>query len=224
METKNINIEPIKKTTLRITLVGDSDLILHKKARSFERLEVFKQSHDKGTDIPQIYTQSKNPWEALITSITWLHPIEFHDDDWSKYTEEEWNNYMANNKPCILAQAFYGSFMECFVTFYKEKTKKNGTDFKRAVNIVNQIIPIDFVSVETESKLVPNGGISNTNVLCQQNVFHGWSCTLELTVADIVFPYKTILSIIQTAGEFIGISTQRKNGYGRFHIEGIQII
>ena len=42
--------------------------------------------------------------------------------------------------------------------------------------------------------------------------------------ADVVFPYETILSVIQTAGTYIGIGTQRKNGYGRYHIVEIQLI
>ena len=221
---KKIEIEPIKTTTLKLKLTGDNELILHKKARSFERAEVWKQAHDKGMSLPQIYSQSKNPWEVLITSITWLDPITFHDEDWSLYTQAEWESYMLNNKPCILANAFYGSFSECFRTFFKESTKKNGTDFQRAVNIPQRVMPIDFAEVWVEEKLVPNGGISNTNVLCQQNVFRGWSCELEMTVANIVFPYETILSIVQTAGEFIGIGTQRKNGYGRFHIEEVKIV
>jgi len=224
MATKNIHIEPIKKTHLLVELIGDTDLILHKKARSFERAEVWKQAHDKGLSLPQIYSQSKNPWEVFITTITWLHPIEFHDDDWSLYTQEEWQKYMNENSPCILANAFYGSFAECFKTFFKEKTGKAGTDFRRAINIPNTLTPIKFEGVNCEEKLVPNGGISNTNVLCQQNVFSGWRCELEVTVADMVFPYETVLSVIQAAGEFVGIGTQRKNGHGRYHIGTVKFI
>ena len=219
--TKSITIEPIKKTLLSIELIGDSDLILNKKARSYELPEVWKQSHDKGTPMPKMFTeQHKNPWEVLITSIHWLNPIEFHDDDWSKYTEEEWKYYMENNKPCILPNAWCGSFMETFVTFCKDSTGKNGTDFKRAVNIT-KLTPVSFASARTEQKLVPNTGQNKTNVIAQYNVFSGWSCTIEVSVADIVFPYETVLTVVQAAGEFVGIGTQRKNGYGRYHIGNI---
>ena len=46
-KAKVISIENIKETRLVVELIGDSDLILHKKSRSFERQEIFKQSHEK---------------------------------------------------------------------------------------------------------------------------------------------------------------------------------
>lgn len=219
---KGITIEPIKETFLSIELIGDSDLILNGKARSYELPEVWKQAHDKGLPLPKMFTeQHKNPWEVLITSIHWLKPIELHDDDWSKYTEEEWKYYMENNKPCILPNAWYGSFAEAFKTFgYKDSTGKAGTDFQRAINIM-RLTPINFANVNTEQKLVPNTGLNKTNVIAQYNIFLGWSCTVEVSVADIVFPYETVLSVIQTAGKYIGVGTQRKNGYGRYHIGNV---
>ena len=74
-KAKAISIENIKETRLVVELIGDSDLILHKKSRSFERQEIFKQSHEKGTKIPKDYMQSKNIWEGLITGLTWEKPI-----------------------------------------------------------------------------------------------------------------------------------------------------
>ena len=50
---KNITIEPLKETTLRVELIGDTDLILHKRSRYYEQAECFKQSKDKGFKMPQ---------------------------------------------------------------------------------------------------------------------------------------------------------------------------
>lgn len=66
---KNITIEPLKETTLRVELIGDTDLILHKRSRYYEQAECFKQSKDKGFKMPAIYNQPKNVWEGLITGI-----------------------------------------------------------------------------------------------------------------------------------------------------------
>ena len=224
-QAKTLVIEQLKVTKLIVELVGDTDLILHKKSRSFEREQVWKQSHGKGAKVPQEYTESKNPWEKFITSITWDKPIAFHDDDCELYSEEEWKDYMASNRPCILPQAFTKSFAETFKTFgFKDSTGKAGTDLQRALNIVGSKIPISFANVEPESILVPNGGISNTNVVCHQNLFSGWRCFIEINVPDIVFPYETILSLVDTAGKYIGIGSQRKNGMGRYHIENVEVI
>ena len=122
--TRNIDIEPIKENIITLDIVGDSDLILHKKSRLYEWGEVWKQNHPMGAELPEKF-QGKNKWEQLITSITWEKPITFHDDDINLYTEEEWKEYMINNRPCILTQAFQKSFQEAFKTFgFKDSTKK----------------------------------------------------------------------------------------------------
>ena len=87
-----INLEQIKPKTLIVTVNGTSDLILCKKSRSYELAEIYKQSHPKGSKIPQKYQQDYCLWEKLITSIHWQQPITFHDDDNTLYTEEEWSH------------------------------------------------------------------------------------------------------------------------------------
>ena len=221
---KNIKIEPIKETIMTIKLVGDTDLILNGRSRQYVMSEVWKQSHDKGSEIPSIYRQSKNIWEQRITSIHWKNPIEYHDEDISLYTEEEWQKYMSENQPCILAMAFAKSFKECFVTFFRDSTGKKGTDLSRALNMGGSVFPIDFASVRIEDSIVPTTGLGSTSVISSVNVFSGWSCEIVVSCADIVFPPETLISIINTAGKYIGIGTQRSNGFGRYHIESIKAI
>lgn len=224
MAKKKITIEPIKETTMIISLVGDTDLILHGRSRLFVKSEVWRQSHDKGTDMPAIFKQSKNIWEQRITSIHWKNPIEYHDEDISLYTEEEWSRYMKENQPCILAMAFLKSFKESFITFYKDSTGKNGTDLSRALNIGSTIFPITFSEVRIEDSIVPTSSKGSSSVICSVNVFSGWKCEITVSCADIVFPTETVISIINTAGKYIGIGTQRANGFGRYHIEEVKVI
>ena len=226
METreKSIVIEPIKETRMKVQLIGDSDLILHKKSREWERREVWKQNNVKGAEPPASHKIKIPVWEQLITSVTWEKPINFHDDNVELYTEEELKEYLANNRPCILSVAFYNSFAEAFRTFFKDSIKKNGTDLQRAINMGRTVFPVDFEIANVEQKLVPNTGITKTNVVCNQLVFSNWKCDIDISCADIVFPYKTVLSIIQTTGTYIGVGTNRKYGYGRYHIGNIEII
>lgn len=227
MAKKNDNnemiLEPIKQTILRAELIGTSDLILNKKCRSYERAEVWKQTNPKGSIMPKELDQEYNLWEHLITSITWDKPIEFHDDDYQKYTEEEWRNYMQNNSPCILSAAFIGAMSEAFKTFgFKDSTGKAGTDFKRAINFTHPKTPIQFVKASYEQGLVPTTGITRTNVVAQHNVFSGWRATIELACADIVFPIETIVKLIATTGQFIGVGTQRKAGFGHWELGKVE--
>ena len=225
-KSKSFTIEPLKETTLKLELIGDTDLILHKRSRYYEQAECWKQAHDKGTKMPEIYNQSKNIWEGLITGIHWEKPIEFHDEDISLYTQEEWESYMKDNRPCILAQAFKKAFTETFITFFKDSTGKKGTDIKRSLSMAGSICPVNFESVEVVSNIVPTSGISASPVLCSSNVFHNWRTTIEVSCPDIVFPHETVLQLIETSGKYIGIGTQRANGNGRYHInpENVTVI
>lgn len=219
-----LNLEPVKKTMVTLTLVGTSDLILNKKARSFERAEIWKQSNPKGEKMPQELDQGYNLWEKLITSIHWRDSIQFHDDDWSKYTEKEWRNYMKNNAPCLHSQAIFGSLYEAFVSFgYKESTGKNGTDIKRGLTLDRPLYPIKFTEAKYVQKLIPNNSKKHTNVLGQYNFFTGWKCDITFYTAEVAFPAKTVIDLIATAGKFCGISTQRKNGFGRYEIDNVQM-
>jgi hypothetical protein len=225
-KVKTFTIEPLKETTLRLELIGDTDLILHKRSRYYEQAECWKQAHDKGTKMPEIYNQSKNIWEGLITGIHWEKPITFHDEDISLYTQEEWESYMKDNRPCILTQAFKKAFTETFITFFKDSTGKKGTDIKRSLSMAGSICPVTFSDVEVVSNIVPTSGISASPVLCSSNVFHNWRTTIEVSCPDIVFPHETVLQLIETSGKYIGIGTQRANGNGRYHInpENVTII
>lgn len=225
-KSKTFTIEPLKETTLRLELIGDTDLILHKRSRYYEQAECWKQAHDKGTKMPEIYNQGKNIWEGLITGIHWEKSITFHDEDISLYTQEEWESYMKDNRPCILTQAFKKAFTETFITFFKDSTGKKGTDIKRSLSMTESICPVDFESVEVVNNIVPTSGISASPVLCSSNVFHNWRTTIEVSCPDIVFPHETVLQLIETSGKYIGIGIQRANGNGRYHInpENVTII
>lgn len=215
-----ISITAPKISKLTAHIVAESDLILCAKARSYEREEIFKQSHPKGTKIPAEYQQPYCLWEKLITSIHWLNPITYHDDDYSKYTEEEWREYMTNNKPCILAKAFQESMKEAFISCgFKESTGKAGSDFRRTISF-KAITPIEFTSAGYDQHLAQTSGMSRTNVLTQQNVFTGWSADVEINFLETAFPAATVLDLLNFAGKFIGIGARRGEGYGRYHVDG----
>lgn len=218
----DISISELPIRTVTFTLIGDSDLILCKKARSFEQAEIFKQSNPKGTKIPPKYQQPYNMWERLITSLHWLNPIEFHDEDHSLYSEDEWRHYMETNKPCILGKAFKDSMKEAFISCgFKESTGKNGTDYMRTTSI-SGINPISFQEAGYDQHLAMTSGLSRVNVLTQQNVFRNWSCDVTITFLETAIPLSTITELLVAAGTFIGIGSRRGEGYGRYHIAEIK--
>ena len=221
-KTEVITLNPIRTCNFTVCIEGDSDLILRKKSRSFELSEIFKQSHPKGTQMPSELSQPYNVWEHLITSIHWQKPITFHDDDWSLYSEEEWNDYMANNAPLILGKAFQDSLKEAFISCgFKESTGKAGTDFRRTISIA-PTNPITFSKVQADEHLAMTSGMNRVNVLTQANVFSGWRCEIPITSLESAFPKQTIIELFNMAGTFIGIGSRRGEGFGRYHVSEIK--
>ena len=224
-KAKTMDLEPLDENIVKLELVGDTDLILHARSRYYVQCEVWKQTHDKGAEPPKIYKQGKNKWESLITSIHWEKPIEFHDEDIMLYSEEEWEEIVKNNRPCILTSAFVKSFKESFITFYKDSTGRAGTDFTRGVNIAGSIVPVDFATARIEEAIVPTMGAGKgSSVYCGCNVFSGWKTEITISCPKVVFPLDTLVQIVSTTGKYIGIGTQRANGYGRYHIESATVI
>lgn len=221
VKTEVITLNPIKTSRFTVCIEGDSDLILCKKARSFELSEMFKQSHPKGTQIPAELSQPYNVWEKLITSIHWEKPITLHDD-WSLYTEEEWNDYMTNNRPLILGKAFQDSLKEAFISCgFKESTGKAGTDFRRTISIAPKN-PIEYSGVRSDEHLARANDMKGTNVLTQANVFSGWKCEIPVVSLESAFPKQTIIELFNMAGTFIGIGSRRGEGFGRYHVTEVK--
>ena len=215
---KTVTIAQAKIMSFNVHIEGTSDLHLCKKARSFELAEIFKQSHPKGTQMPAYLTQDYNLWEKLITGIHWEHPITFHDDDWSLYTEEEWTDYMTNNRPCLLGKAFQDSMKEAFISCgFKESTGKAGTDFKRTISIAS-IVPVGFQEAGYSQHLAKANDMRGTNVITQQNILHNWYCDVHIDALESAFPMETIINLLNTAGMFIGVGSRRGEGYGRFKV------
>lgn len=218
MPKKETIIEPVKVSTITVHIEGTSDLILCKKARSFELAEIFKQTHPKGTKMPATLSQDYNLWEKLITSIHWEEPIVFHDDDWSLYSEDEWKDYMKNNRPCLLGKAFRDAMKEAFISCgFKEATGKAGTDFKRTISL-ESIIPVGFGSVTYSQHLAKANDVKGTNVITQQNILKDWYADITINVLETAFPIETVVDLLNTAGMFIGVGSRRGEGFGRFKV------
>lgn len=225
-EDRNVSLRPVERSLLQIELVGMGDLILNKKSRSYELDSAWANQNKniKGAVRPPELMQPYNSWEKLITSVHWRDQITYHDDDWSKYTKEEWEGYIKNNAPCVCMEAIRGSIHEAFVTFnYHDRTGGlNWKDFERSLSFTQNKIPITFSSVKIEQNLVnlPRSGCA----LAEHNVFNGWRCKTSIVFVDSVIPVDTILDILNTAGACVGVHTQRKNGYGRFKIGEANVI
>lgn len=205
---KVITIKPIEINTMRITIEGDSDLILNRmNKRTVEMLT--DQRKDKGKTI-----REANVWEDIITSMHWRDPLP------DQYDEKTLERLLKENAPCISAFGLKKSFGQAVV---RNEIDKYSTKFDASVNIVapGNLIPISFAEHFVDEKLMsPKRGAP---VLSRQNRFTGWKATFTVQYMDGgSYSAEQIVQVINLAGFGLGIGSGRTSGYGRYHVVGVE--
>ena len=192
-----------------ITISGDGTLILNKMNDVTTRNLIDEQSN-KAKD-----TAAPNPWEAIITSMHWRNgkPTDF--------SEAGFREALTHNAPCISAFGLKKSFGDSVV---RNEIDKYKTKFDANVNVIakNNLVPITFAEHWLDTKLIPTR--KGSQVLSTQNCFSGWKATFTVQFRDNVYSAEQIASIINLAGFGLGIGSGRSSGFGRYHIESIELM
>ena len=205
---KVITIKPIEINTMRITIEGDSDLILNRmNKRTVEMLT--DQRKDKGKTI-----REANVWEDVITSMHWRDPLP------DQYDEKTLERLLKENAPCISAFGLKKSFGQAVV---RNEIDKYATKFDASVNLVapGNLVPITFAEHFVDEKLMsPKRGAP---VLSRQNRFTGWKAAFTVQYMDGgSYSAEQIVQVINLAGFGLGIGSGRTSGYGRYHVVGVE--
>ena len=205
-EVKAIVLQELKPRTMRVKIVGDSDLVLNKMNDCVSR-KLIDARKDRAKSL-----EKSNEWEEIVTSIHWRDgkPADFSEAGMKKALQE--------NAPCITQFGLKKSFGESVIRNNIDKFK---TKFDANVNINSKggLIPITFTEWNLDEKLMsPQKGAP---VLVRLNRFCGWSAEFEISFMENVFSAEQILNIISLAGFGLGIGSGRSSGFGRYHIEAI---
>lgn len=210
VETKTIEVQKIEPKKIRISIVGDSDLILNKMSDPTAKA-LTDQRKDRAKSL-----EKPNMWEEIITAIHWLHgkPEEF--------SEESLKDALENNVPCISGFGLKKSFGDAVV---RNEISQYATKFNASVNIIGQgdnLVPIKFVEHHVDEKLMsPKKG---SPVLVHLNRFTGWSADIDISYIDNVYSEDQIVNIVNLAGFGLGVGSGRSSGYGRYHVSAIEQI
>lgn len=208
-KTETIELKPLSKREIEVTIVGDSDLVLNKMNDVTSRGLIDKRK-DKAKD-----TEKPNVWEEIITSIHWRDgkPHDFSENGLMKALRE--------NAPCITDFGLKKSFMNMVV---RGEIDKYSTKFDANVNLLDKggLVPIKFAEHFIDEKLMsPKKG---SPVLARLNRFSGWSATFTVSYMENVFSAEQIINIINMAGFGLGIGSGRSSGFGRYHVESVKAI
>lgn len=208
-EEKTIVVKPIEKHTMKVTIAGDSDLILNAMNRRTIQM-LTDERNDKGKTI-----REANKWEDIITAIHWRDPLPEGD-----YTEKTLLDLLKKNAPCISAFGLKKSFGQAVV---RNGVDTYSTKFDANVNIIapGNLVPIEFTEHYVDEKLMsPKRGAP---VLTRQNRFSGWTSTITVQyMGGGNYSAEQIVNIINLAGFGLGIGSGRSSGFGRYHVEGVE--
>lgn len=199
----------INFATARISIVGDSDLILNKMRDSTTQELADKQEGKvQGTKKPV------NMYEHLVGSIHWLKGEE------SDYTEEGWKNALANNIPGYPSSGMKKALCDAVVRVLGETYS---TKFNANVQILDSFLPIEFSASNYDKSLFsPQKG---SPVLCYRNVFKDWKTTFTIKYIPDNYSLERIIEVINCAGFACGIGSHRPSSKGgsngMFHVDAV---
>ena len=199
----------INFATARITIVGDSDLILNKMRDSTTQELADKQEGKvQGTKKPV------NMYEHLVGSIHWLKGEE------NNYTEEGWKNALINNTPGYPSSGMKKALCDAVVRVLGETYS---TKFNANVQILDSFLPIEFGSSSYDKSLFsPQKG---SPVLCYRNVFRDWTTSFTIKYIPDNYSLEQIIEVINCAGFACGIGSHRPSSKGgsngMFHVDSV---
>lgn len=208
-KTETIELKPLIKREIEVTIVGDSDLVLNKMNDVTARGLIDKRK-DKAKD-----TEKPNVWEEIITSIHW------RDGKPHDLSENGLMEALRENAPCITDFGLKKSFMNMVV---RGEIDKYSTKFDANVNLLDKggLVPIKFTEHFIDEKLMsPKKG---SPVLSRLNRFSGWSATFTVSYMENVFSAEQIINIINMTGFGLGIGSGRSSGFGRYHVESVRAV
>ena len=202
-----IEIQPITVTHAKVTIEGDSDLVLNKMNAPTVR-ELTDKRKDKATKL-----EKPNVWECIITSMHW------RDGTPTDFSEEGFRDTLQNNAPCISAFGLKKSFGQAVV---RNGLDKYSTKFDAGVNIIapGGLVPITFTEHYLDEKLMsPKRG---SPILARLNRFSGWTATFEIACVETAYSLESVTNIINLAGFGLGIGSGRTSGFGRYRVKLVE--
>lgn len=208
-EEKTIVVKPIEKHTMKVTIAGDTDLILNKMNRRTVQM-LTDERNDRGKTIREV-----NKWDDIITAMHWRDPLPE-----GEYTEKTLKELLKKNAPCISTFGLKKSFGQAVV---RNGIDTYATKFDACANVVapGNLVPVEFTEHYVDEKLMsPKRGAP---ILTRQNRFTGWKATITIQyMSGGAFSAEQIVNVINLAGFGLGIGSGRSSGYGRYHVEGVE--
>jgi len=221
--TQVIKIAPIKLQKAKITLVGDTPLIVHswseKAKKEMLAAQQKKKKDKKAMDV-------RDPFAEFMDACYWITPEP------EEKTPEAFEAAIAAGakfgfKTIAIKQA---ALAACYrAGIIPNQTSMKSCFYLNAVDGLQSETGEELALIRTDKPpvfredMVKIGGISKTSDLRYRPAFVDWKIDLIVTLIDVgVFDMESIINAINMGGAMGGIGEwrmERDGDFGRFHVE-----
>lgn len=160
-----------------------------------------------------------NKWSKMLKVISGKRKKT--DSDFEEMARIEWYGslYLMNGKPCIPGEVLEATFVSA------AKKSKNGTNAKMGAFCPDNF-PLEFEGDDLtldelwegeNHRLTSKCKIGTSSVMRTRPKFDKWAADCSIVFDDEIFNERDVLSILETAGRYIGTMDWRPR-YGRFTV------
>lgn len=194
-----IELPPLKISTMRITLIGDSPLISHRWAEKAKKEMLDKQMKKakRGKD-------AKDPFRDFVESLYWL------------------SEKPSDPTPAQVEQATFGfpvvAFKAAAVDACSHVDGVTKVEARGAFHLVGEFATIEGTPLIREDMVRVGMGTADIRY---RGEFRAWRTTLTIRYNVNILSPEQIINLFNTAGFAIGVGEwrpQRDGSYGMFHV------
>lgn len=199
-KTLVLEVPKIKLGKMRITLIGDSPLVVHAWSDKAKKMMLDKQMKKAVAK-----KEAKDPWQDFCDSLYWISPKP------AKPTDKD------------IKKAKFGfpaiAFKRAAVDACSQVDNLTKVDARATMHVEGDMVEIKGNPIMREDMVRIGMGTADIRYRAE---FREWKATLDITYNASVLTPEQIINLFNTGGFGVGIGEHRpqKNGsWGRFHVE-----
>ena len=209
-----IQIPEIKLKEAKVTIVGDSPLLIHKFSEK-AKAEILNKQMQKAK---KSVKEAKVPFADFIQSLHWLTPMPDTNGKNEEELKEEFEKALKEGAKFGFPST--GIKQSAISAAFRGGLAKNKVSLQGAFHIKGELVEITGeLSMREDYCKIPMAG---ADIVYRGSFGEGWKSTFTVTYDESVISLEQIVQMINLGGFSVGIGDWRveKGGnFGMFHCE-----